>query len=310
MGRDFRRWRGGGTLNKFPGEPIVATRMEISRKTFLRNLALGAAAASPLGGALSALAQGGSRIIDGEEVRSAIPLVPFLNHGPGFGRRVAFTFDDGPNPRTTPKVLAMLKERGIYSTFFMIGSNVARNGATAREVADAGHEIGNHTLTHPQLSKLPPEKVAYELGKTQELIHAATGRVPVWFRPPYGAFRHDQGPLAAAHGLGVMFWSVDSNDWRKPGPDKVAANVFGETGPGAVILTHDIHETTVEVLPRLLDGLIERGYEFTTVSGFLGSPYGGPPGTVPAGIVPAAPIVEPGAPIPPLAEPSANPTAG
>ena len=292
--------------------------MEISRKTFLRRVALGAVGATagaPLLGAFSAFGQGAAtapaagqpqpEIIDGEKVMRAVPVTKaeaneggarFVNSGPGFGRRVAFTFDDGPHPKNTPVVLNLLKERGIYATFFMIGGNVALHPEIAKMVSDAGHEVGNHSMTHPQLSRLPEEKVVWEIQRTQDLITAAIGHAPVWFRPPYGAFRHDQGYIAAARGLGVMFWSVDPRDWAEPGVQKVTDAIFAQTRPGSVILTHDIHKPTVEALPGILDGLLERGYEFTTVSGFLGAPYGGLPGTVPPGVTPASGPAAPNAP--------------
>jgi len=138
--------------------------------------------------------------------------------------------------------------------------------------------------------------VVWEIQRTQDLITAAIGHAPVWFRPPYGAFRHDQGYIPAARGLGVMFWSVDPRDWAEPGVQKVTDAIFAQTRPGSVILTHDIHKPTVEALPGILDGLLERGYEFTTVSGFLGAPYGGLPGTVPPGVTPASGPAAPNAP--------------
>jgi peptidoglycan/xylan/chitin deacetylase (PgdA/CDA1 family) len=178
----------------------------------------------------------------------------------------------------------------------------------AKKVAEAGHEIGNHSMTHPQLNRLPAEKVEWEIGQTQENIIQATGFTPVWFRPPYGAFRTDQGPTAASRGLGVVWWTVDPRDWAEPGIPKVTDAILKGTVPGSIILTHDIHKPTVEALPAILDELLARGFEFTNISGFLGSPYGGPPGTVPPGITPAAPYPPaaiPGAPAAPAAVPAA-----
>lgn len=251
-----------------------------------------------------------TEIIDGEEVRRAVPVEQasevahggaiFVNHGPGFGRRIALTFDDGPNPKVTERVLAALKERGLLATFFMIGQRVAAAGEWAEAVHEAGHEIGNHSLTHPQLSKLSDARVAYELAKTQELILDATNVSPVWFRPPYGAFKRTQGELASSRGLGVMLWSVDPRDWSQPGADKITHTILTETRPGSIILCHDLHPQTADALPGILDGLLERGFEFCTISGFMGAPYG-VPHAVPPGVVPAPPLA-PGA-LPPPGEP-------
>ncbi|HEY8965737.1 MAG TPA: polysaccharide deacetylase family protein, partial [Candidatus Methylacidiphilales bacterium] len=283
--------------------------MEISRKTFLRNLGLAAGAyglgLGSLGRALaqapsSASASGSSaspsagtgtagnastspsawsssrvrtEVIDGQEVQvmRAVPAnaspVRWASTGPGLGRRMALTFDDGPNGKVTERVLEELRKRNILATFFQIGIRVEAEPALAKTVADAGHELGNHSLTHPQLSKLPDDRVDYELAKTQELIQAATGRTPVWFRPPYGAFRHDQGAHAYTRGLGVALWSIDPRDWAQPGADKIAQTILSEARPGSISLTHDLHAQTADALPRILDGLLEKGFEFTTMSG-------------------------------------------
>ncbi len=292
--------------------------MDLSRKDFLRRAGLGALglgaafASSRLFGQETGTAA--TEVIDGERVlkATAVPQsgARLISQGPGFGRRIALTFDDGPHPTRTPKAMELLKERNIYSTFFQIGQNVSYHPEISAAVLAAGHEIGNHSLTHPILSKLPEERVAYELQRTQDLIGEATGFSPVWFRPPYGAFNlKAQGALAASRGLGVTLWSVDPNDWKEPGVDVIVQRILSETRPGSVILCHDIHGQTIDALPRILDGLLERGFEFTTISGFLGAPYG-TPGALPAGISPAAPLA-PGIPAgePATKDPAAAPKA-
>ncbi len=290
--------------------------MEISRKTFLRNLGLAAGlyglgslgralaqaptAAAPASSSSASGAAGSGRteVIDGQEVpvmrATAVKngTARWVSNGNGIGRRVALTFDDGPNNKVTERVLAELEKRSILATFFQIGTRVEAEPSMAKAVADAGHELGNHSLTHPQLTKLTEDRVAYELEKTQELIQAATGRVPVWFRPPYGAFRHDQDFQAASRGLGVTLWSVDPRDWAQPGADKIAQLILAETRPGSIVLMHDLHAQTADALPRILDGLMERGFEFTTITGLHGLPYGYPAGALPPGTNPAAPLPE------------------
>jgi peptidoglycan/xylan/chitin deacetylase (PgdA/CDA1 family) len=198
----------------------------------------------------------------------------FVHRGPGLGRRIAMTFDDGPSPRVTEVVLKELAKRNITATFFMIGNKVERYASLAKEVASAGHELGNHSYTHPPLNTLSAAKVEYELEKTQEAIHAATGKVPVWFRPPYGAFRNDQGSIPRAKSLGVAYWSVDPRDWSKPGASVITSRVTRMTNPGSIVLLHDLHSQTADAVGSILDNLMESSFSFSQLSGFLGDPYG------------------------------------
>lgn len=113
---------------------------------------------------------------------------PFVTNGPGLGRRISLTFDDGPNPNTSRIVLEELKKRDIKATFFLIGKNVDSYPDFAKRILDEGHEVANHSYTHPALGKLSDERVIEELTRCQESIIKATGFQPVWFRPPYGSF--------------------------------------------------------------------------------------------------------------------------
>jgi peptidoglycan/xylan/chitin deacetylase (PgdA/CDA1 family) len=256
--------------------------MQVSRRDFLQKIGLSALGWVPGAAAMRALAEEPVTApkVDDMEVRKAIAVpieyevnAHFANHGPGFGRRIAITFDDGPAP-TTPLVLAELQKRNLKATFFMLGQMVKSYPDIAKQVLAAGHEIGNHSYTHPQLGKMPQAAVEQELQSCQDMVaQTLNGYTPVWFRPPYGSFRKDQGSIALAKQLGVITWSVDPNDWRKPGVNVVVDRVLTETRPGSVILLHDIHKTTCDAVPAILDGLLERGYEFTTISGFLGAPY-------------------------------------
>jgi peptidoglycan/xylan/chitin deacetylase (PgdA/CDA1 family) len=198
----------------------------------------------------------------------------FVNRGPGFGRRIALTFDDGPSPGITEVVLKELSKRNVTATFFMIGNKVERYASLAKEVSDAGHEIGNHSYTHPSLSSMPADKVDYEIQKTQEAIANATGKTPAWFRPPYGAFRKDQGYIPRSKSLGVAYWSVDPRDWSKPGVGVIVSRVTSATNPGSIVLLHDLHTQTRDAVGSILDNLMESSFSFTRMSGFLGAPYG------------------------------------
>jgi peptidoglycan/xylan/chitin deacetylase (PgdA/CDA1 family) len=155
----------------------------------------------------------------------------------------------------------------------MIGQNVKARPKLAKEVADRGHEIGNHTYTHPMLSKMSDEAVHDQLYRTQQVILEATGKTPVWFRPPYGAFRKSQGHIAVALGLGIIYWSVDPQDWSRPGVQNIISRVVDHTTPGSIILMHDLHDQTAEAINTVLDGLKQKAFAFTNVTRFLGLPY-------------------------------------
>ncbi len=197
----------------------------------------------------------------------------FVNSGPGFARRIALTFDDGPCPGVTDVILNALQKRNIKATFFMIGRRVQSAPSLGREVVSAGHEIGNHTQNHIPLSRYNAQRVYAEIAQCQDIIENQLRFSPRWFRPPYGAFRRNQGPIALSRQLGIAYWNVDPQDWRRPGVDKIVSIVTNQTRPGAIILLHDIHEQTAQSIDQLLDNLIEKEFTFTTLTGFLGLPY-------------------------------------
>lgn len=184
---------------------------------------------------------------------------------------LAMTFDDGPHPVNTPRLLDMLKSRKIKATFYCIGWRVAKWPQIVQRIMAEGHEVGNHTYKHPFLTKLGPRGVLYEMDSTTSAIHKATGRLPLTMRPPYGAFSAKQRTmLHDARALPTVLWSVDPADWRRPGASVVAARIVRGAHPGAIILSHDIHKPTIDAMPAVFDGLTAQGYEFATVSQMLG----------------------------------------
>ena len=190
---------------------------------------------------------------------------------------VAMTFDDGPHPRHTPALLDILRARNIRATFYVIGRLVQRYPDIARRMVAEGHELGNHTWTHPFLSQLADTSVLRELDRTAEAIFAATGQVPVTLRPPYGAITARQSRMIHdSRNLPTVMWSVDPRDWQRPGSSVVANRIVGGAGNGAIILAHDIHGPTVAAMPAALDGLTERGFRFATMSALLGWGHWGP----------------------------------
>jgi peptidoglycan/xylan/chitin deacetylase (PgdA/CDA1 family) len=186
------------------------------------------------------------------------------------GPYIAITFDDGPSPQLTPRLLDALKERGIRATFFVVGKNVVEYPDIVRRMAADGHELANHSWSHPALTKLGVEGVRKQLESTNEAISRITGKRPVLMRPPYGATNISLNRrLAEQFGLKVILWSVDPLDWKYRNSNRVYNHIVQNTKPGAIIIAHDIHATTVAAMPETLDALSAKGYKFVTVSELL-----------------------------------------
>lgn len=207
---------------------------------------------------------------------------PTLYHqGAGREHQVAITFDDGPDPRWTPKILDILKAANVKAAFFLVGVNAERYPGLVRRIVNEGHEIGNHTYYHPNLSLCWPEHIRLELNATQLLLETITGRATTLFRPPYAA---DTGPtqlselipLKIAEDLNylVVLENIDPQDWAKPGADIILQRIKQQRHDGSVILLHDAggdRSQTVEALPRILDWLHTRGDTIVPLSTLLGT---------------------------------------
>ncbi|ANS69722.1 xylanase/chitin deacetylase [Streptomyces lincolnensis] len=178
-------------------------------------------------------------------------------------RCVALTFDDGPAAQETATLLTYLAQYRARATFFTVGQNVAAHPDLVRAEARAGNEVGNHSWSHPDLTKLTAEQVTYQLNRTSAAIKAATGKAPTLFRPPYGAVNDT---VRHATKLSPVLWTLDTEDWKYPDAAKVAQSVVGKVKPNDVVLMHDIHATSVAAIPEILRTLSARGYHFVTVS--------------------------------------------
>jgi peptidoglycan-N-acetylglucosamine deacetylase len=186
------------------------------------------------------------------------------------GPYLAMTFDDGPSAEYTPRLLDLLKARHLKATFFLIGQNVQAHPELVRRIIAEGHEVGNHTWDHPQLSKLSDERATDEIEKTQDAIRAACGVTPVLLRPPYGALNKPQHVwIPQRLKLNVIYWSVDTLDWKHPGAATITQRVLAGARSGAIILQHDIHAQTIDAMAAALDGLIAKGYRLVTVSALI-----------------------------------------
>ncbi|NWK54581.1 polysaccharide deacetylase family protein [Verrucomicrobiaceae bacterium N1E253] len=197
---------------------------------------------------------------------------------------IAMTFDDGPHPRNTPRLLDMLRERNIKATFYVIGRSVNQYPHIARRIVAEGHEIGNHTWSHPNLTKLSDASVRSELDRTRDAIVSACGVQPRTMRPPYGALRSSQRAwIYREYGYPTVLWDVDPEDWKRPGISVVRSRILSGTGNGSIVLAHDLHKSTVDAMPSTLDGLLRKGFKFVTVSQLLA--LNPPASTVPAAAV-------------------------
>ena len=180
---------------------------------------------------------------------------------------IAMTFDDGPHPVYTPRLLDILKARNIKATFFVVGTNTRRYPGIIRRMIAEGHEVGNHTVNHKYLSRISVEQARAEVMGCERAIIAACGVRPTILRPPGGHINNQVKVwLNREFGYSTIMWAVDPEDWKRPGSGVVAQRIITETDPGEIVLAHDIHGPTIAAMPRALDGLLSKGYRFVTVS--------------------------------------------
>ena len=223
-----------------------------------------------------------------DENFSKLPAPYRVGEFGGGGHMVAITFDDGPDPQWTPKILDVLKRENAKATFFIIGLQAERYPAILQRVFREGHEIGNHTFTHPDISEISKRYMMVELNLTERLFEAKLGIKPVLFRPPYSIDQEpdtadEVRPLAVAQQMGYITVGdkIDPNDWRddpRPTPDQIVNSVLEQVQSrgGGVILLHDgggNRAQTVAALPGIIQGLRARGYEIVPVATLLGKTY-------------------------------------
>ena len=183
------------------------------------------------------------------------------------GPYIAMTFDDGPSATLTPKLLDLLATHHIKATFFVIGENVAEHPEIVARAAREGHEIANHSWSHPNLGKMSDDSVRRQLRQTDDAIKNATGDRPTLMRPPYGSITaREKRWIHDEFGYDIILWDVDPYDWKRPGPAVVRARILKETRPGSIVLSHDIHPGTIEAMPSTFDELEAKGFKFVTVS--------------------------------------------
>jgi len=194
-------------------------------------------------------------------------------------KSIVLTFDDGPHPRYTDEILAILKKYNARAFFFDVGKNLgavnqsdvklSANSNVSRRVLEAGHLLANHSYSHPDLTKLSPAERSKEIANTSLLLEKLTGAKTTLFRPPYGAKNATVLKEVEALGMKSILWTLDSMDWADPIPESVAQRVLAQvsTAKKGILLMHDIHKQSVVALPRILEELSKQGYNFLILQG-------------------------------------------
>ena len=187
-------------------------------------------------------------------------------HAQSEGKKIALTFDDGPNHIYTDPLLDGLKERGVKATFFLIGNEVTKYPEIARRIAQEGHVIGNHSFYHVDLSLLSEDEAILQVARTNEVIYEATGQYPQFLRPPFGK----NHPTSAYEPPMIeVLWTVDSRDWELDDVATVMGNVLPVIEDNSIILMHDASSTSVAAALAVVDCLMEEGYMFVTLDEIL-----------------------------------------
>ena len=203
------------------------------------------------------------------ETPALTPVTPAISYSAVHvqGPFIAMTFDDGPSDKLTPELLDILAQHHIHATFFVIGQNVVEHPEVLQRALREGHEIGNHSWSHPAFAKMADARVRAELQKTDDAIKQAIGQRPTLMRPPYGSITNRQKQwINQEFGYRIILWDVDPLDWKRPGPNVVTNRIVRQTRPGSIILSHDIHPGTIKAMPETFSQLEAKGFKFVTVS--------------------------------------------
>lgn len=181
-------------------------------------------------------------------------------------KKIAITFDDGPHPVYTERLLDGLQKRGVKATFFVLGDRAKKNPALIKRMKEEGHIIGNHTYNHIQMRTSNRQKFKEELLLTNQVISEITGEEVQYVRPPYGTW---DKKLEEELNMIPVFWNVDPNDWCTGNAGRVTKSIVNKARENSIILLHDCYKSSVEAALAAIDSLREKGYEFVTVEEIL-----------------------------------------
>lgn len=188
-------------------------------------------------------------------------------------KQIALTFDDGPHPTLTPRILEILVKYNVPATFFMVGQNVLNYPDAARAVIEAGHEVGNHTFTHPHIANLDEKAIFDEIGKCEDALEELCEYRPHILRTPQGALTSSLERCLLDDDYILVLWSLDTRDWENKSTACIVQTVLNRVQAGDIILMHDFighNSKTPEALEKMIPILLSQGYEFVTVSELLG----------------------------------------
>jgi peptidoglycan-N-acetylglucosamine deacetylase len=197
----------------------------------------------------------------GLEVTPAILTQPEFNI-------CALTFDDGPHRTVTRRILDILNEHKVVSTYFPVGNVAQRYPEIIRDFVASGHEIGNHSFTHNDMRPMKIETLRYEVAETNKVLRSLGGSSTL-FRPPYGRYSQDLLQVVKEENSQAVLWNVDTRDWKVRDPDKIVEHVTTAAGSGSVLLLHSTYPTTADALPRVISTLREKNCEFVTLSDWI-----------------------------------------
>ncbi len=181
-------------------------------------------------------------------------------------KEIALTFDDGPKPGATEPLVAELDRLGIKGTFFLVGKQVKAFPELAKEIQESGHEIANHSYTHPNLTKISLDEAERELVDADKEMQAITGARVVYWRPPGGNYNTEVLDRARKHNYVCVLWTINTADYLNPGADKIAKLVIDKATPGGIVMMHSGVPDSVAALERIYKELTAQGYKFVTIS--------------------------------------------
>jgi len=206
------------------------------------------------------LHQGAPMCFDHNGRKKSAPEAP-----PACTNTVAITYDDGPSPETTPRLLDILKSKDAKATFFAIGSNADAFPDILQRERDEDHLVANHSYNHPQLNAISDDRIGRELDETSRAIESALGSKPHWMRPPYGATNDRVAAVSGERDMALALWDVDTADWQNRNADITCRNAVDNAQAGSIILMHDIHPSTVDAAACIIDGLRAKGLRPVTL---------------------------------------------
>ena len=184
-------------------------------------------------------------------------------------KKVAISFDAAWGNEQTDTLLKILKEKNVTATFFLVGDWVDKYPESVKKIAQMGHDVENHSDTHPYMTKLSSEQMQSEIKNCNEKIKAITGKCPTLLRPPYGDYNNQVVNAVKEQGMYCVQWDIDSLDWKDPSPQQMVDKITSKLQSGSIILMHNGAKNTPEALPQIIDAVRAQGYEFVPISEIL-----------------------------------------